>query len=65
MKRNKLTWWFIDKKTKKIQTNVAGTGLMVYQREFKTLEETLNFIRDIDKQFSRNYCKLVYKIEEL
>lgn len=65
MKRNKLTWWFIDNETLKIQESVDGKSLMVYQKEFDSLEETLQFIEKLDNQLSRNYCKLIYQIEEL
>ena len=63
MKRNRLTWCFIDKETNNIQMGI--TGVMVFQKEFNSLEETLEFIEDLDKNLLRLYCKLIYKIEEL
>lgn len=58
----RLTWWFIDKETGNIQT---CHGAMVYQANFKELNDALVFIKKLDAQMSREYTKVNYKIEEL
>ena len=61
MKR-RLTWWFIDRETGKIQ---ECKGTMVYQADFKELDDAIEFIKKLDAQLYHQYSRLVYKIEEL
>lgn len=64
MKRNKLKWWFVDKETQQLMKTTDNEPMM-YECEFDDLSKTLNYIQKLDNQLSRNFCKLVYKIEEL